>query len=229
MIGLGDVSKTMWLGHKIVFLNSPLRNALLTSICHNFYPIIIAILNMTWMAASLTTGLNISLQSRPGHWLYPLATKQVLNLSPFPSYFLFILNIHLQPTGWQFEGEGTKSHVLYCISAVSSFNMASQHCGWDMTWLTLVGSMVWERECLDMEWACLGLNVYWPCDHCESSVKGICEGCLSMKGEGTRLGWGIVKGVFWFWVLGSVWLASTRWDVVEILIHGCLCVWNMEM
>ena len=53
------------------------------------------------------------------------------------------------------------SQVLCFIRVVSSLDMTSRQWGWEMAWLTLVGSMVEERGYFDTVWSCLGLKIWY--------------------------------------------------------------------
>lgn len=104
----------------------------------------------TLMIYGLTTGVKVSLKSRPDILVNPFATSLPLYLEILPSGFLLIMKSHLQPTKLVYGGLGTKVHVPFCIKASNSSEQALLRWGILRACEMVGGSKFSGRMCLEV-------------------------------------------------------------------------------
>src|SRR5882762_2623269 len=80
------------------------------------------------MAENRAVGVKVSLKSKPGRWLKPLATRRALYRSMEPSAVCFTLKTHLDPIALRPAGKSASSQVPFCEWASISSSAAFVHC-----------------------------------------------------------------------------------------------------
>jgi len=128
------------------------------------------------IVAGLTTGLKVSVKSKPSTWLKPWATRRALRLSREPSLLYLFLKIHLQPITCEPGGGSTRVQVWLAHKASNSTFIAWYQLESVRAALTEVGTWL-----VTMVWKLLGLKIL---DFARVFIRWMFEGG---GGEGTLL------------------------------------------
>lgn len=139
IIGMCSIMEPRWLVHVNSLIQLINQMAFLTSNWWMGHMCEVARLRTIRMVAGLMVRLNVSSQSIPGHWIFPLTIMRALYCLRVSTTFYLFLNNHIDHTILAQVGLGIRTQVLLAIKAWYSSCMEMVHLGSWRAWVWDLG------------------------------------------------------------------------------------------